>query len=226
MKSRIPIINIFGPSPIYPIESHMTKVHECTSALQPFFHAVFEQNWPNANEYYKKIAGLEKEADILKKEIRMHLPKELFLPVPRGDLLQMLAYQDNIANKAKDIAGLVVGRQLQIPVSLQPDYLKFLQRCLDAETKAYNAINELDKLLEAGFKGREVTFVENMIEQLDIIEHDTDDMQIQLRHHLFEIEAQLSPIDVIFIYKIIEWTGLLANGAQTVGGQLELLLAH
>jgi uncharacterized protein Yka (UPF0111/DUF47 family) len=31
---------------------------------------------------------------------------------------------------------------------------------------------------------------------------------------------------MIFLYKIIEWTGELADRAQAVGGQLELLLAN
>ncbi|HBP75141.1 MAG TPA: phosphate transport regulator, partial [Alcanivorax sp.] len=37
---------------------------------------------------------------------------------------------------------------------------------------------------------------------------------------------ELPPVDVIFLYKIIEWIGDLADRAQKVGGRLQLLLAR
>ena len=105
------------------------------------------------------------------------------------------------------------------------DYTGFLQRCIDACEQACIAINELDELLEAGFTGNEVKLVENMIVTLDDIEHDTDDMQIAIRKKLFAIENDLPPVEVMFLYKIIEWTGQLADDAEIVGGRLQLLLA-
>ena len=37
---------------------------------------------------------------------------------------------------------------------------------------------------------------------------------------------ELPPVDVIFLYKIIDWIGDLANRAQTVGGRLQILIAR
>ena len=53
-----------------------------------------------------------------------------------------------------------------------------------------------------------------------------DDMQISLRRKLRQIEASLNPIDVMFLYKIIEWVGELADIAERVGSRLELMLAR
>ena len=41
------------------------------------------------------------------------------MPVERTDLLELLTQQDKIANKAKDISGRVIGRQLLIPQVMQ-----------------------------------------------------------------------------------------------------------
>ena len=65
-----------------------------------------------------------------------------------------------------------------------------------------------------------------MILELDVVERATDNIQMQLRHDIFSIEKQLDPIDAIFIYKIIDWTGELADQAQHVGHRLESLLAR
>ena len=65
-----------------------------------------------------------------------------------------------------------------------------------------------------------------MINKLDIIEDDTDDLQIQLRQQLMGIEHKYNPIDVMFLYKILEWVGGIADQAQRVGSRLELMLSR
>ena len=51
-------------------------------------------------------------------------------------------------------------------------------------------------------------------------------MQASLRRAVFKIEKDLPPIDVIFLYRVIELTGEIANMAERVGRRLELLLSH
>ena len=84
----------------------------------------------------------------------------------------------------------------------------------------------MDELLETGFKGRELTLVNNMINTLDDIEDDTDKMQIELRRELRKIEDRYNPIDVISLYKTFEWVGVLADQAQRIGSRIELMLAR
>lgn len=219
------IFNLFGRSPIRPLQEHMAVVHKCVAKLQPFFAAVIEQNWQVAGEIQQQIADLEGEADEIKRDLRLHLPKGLFMAVSRLDTLELLSRQDQLANLAEDISGLVFGRKMQLPEIIQQDYLAFLQRCVDASYQAHKAIKELDKLFEVGFSGEEVHIVEEMIEILYKIEGDTDEIQIKIRRALFENEDSLAPIHAIFLYKIIEWTGDLANRAQHVGDSLQMLLA-
>ncbi|WP_336406971.1 TIGR00153 family protein [Gallaecimonas mangrovi] len=204
----------------------MDKVHECCQTLVPYFEAVLADDWSKASELRNDISRLEKEADALKREIRMTLPSGLFMPVERTDLLELVKEQDRIANKAKDIAGRVLGRKLKIPTIFAEEFSAYLSRCLDATALAAKAINELDELLETGFRGREVELVNRMINELDDIEHDTDELQIRLRRQLLAIEKDLSPIDVMFLYSILEWVGDLADRAEGVGSRLELLLAR
>lgn len=220
------IFNMFGPSPIGPIEEHMRKVNLCAKQLYPFFEAVLMQDWNTANTFKEKIIQIEKEADRIKRDLRLHLPTGLFLPVSRTDLLELLSAQDRIANKAEDIARLITSRQMVIPESLSSILLSFLHHCLDASKQACKAINELDELLETGFRGSEVKIVEEMILQLDKIEHDCDDQLAEIRHQIFEIEKQIPPIEVFFLYKLVQWIGDLADHAQTVGGRLQILIAR
>ncbi|WP_163835550.1 TIGR00153 family protein [Spartinivicinus ruber] len=226
MPAKNLLSSMFGRSPIGPIQQHIAKVHECATQLVPFVSAAMSDNWEEAAKIQADIANLEGEADVLKKQIRLSLPKSLFLPVPRTDLLDIITVQDKVANRAKDIAGLMLGRKMSIPVELQPEFKDYVARSIDTSAQALKAMSELDELVETGFSGREVDIVEKMIEDLDAIESDTDKIQVAIRAKLFQLEKQLPPVDVMFLYKIIDWIGDLADRASRVGSHLQLLLAR
>ncbi|AAP96184.1 phosphate transport regulator [[Haemophilus] ducreyi] len=219
------ILGLFAQSPLKPLQKHSVKVTECSELLEPFFEATFKQDWDEAIKVREQIIDLERRADALKREIRLKLPRGLFLPVERTDLLELVTQLDKLANYSRDISGRIIGRQLVIPEAMQATFRKFLSRSLDSTRQVRKVLAELDKLLETGFRGRELKFVNNMILELDQIEDDTDQIQIVLRRTLRGLEQEFNPIDVIFLYKCIERVSILADQAQRVGSRIELMLA-
>ena len=220
------LANIFGSSPVQPLERHVNVAFRCAKQLHGFFAAAIDGDWDKAVKYRDEIERLEHKADDIKKKIRLSLPKSLFMPVPREDLLELLLVQDKIANRTKDVSGLVIGRKLQIPSEIAEQFLDFVDRNIDAAKQARKSVRELDELFTVGFRGAEVALVTGLIEELDRIETDTDDKQAALRAELFKIEKTLDPIDAIFMYQVIERTGEIADMAERVGRRLELLLSH
>ena len=216
---------IFGSSPVEPLQRHIDKVVSCVEELIPYFQAVMQQDWQKAQQIQLHIGDLENEADNIKNNLRLRLPSSLFMPVDRRDILEVLDSQDLIANKAKDISGLILGRKMAMPEPLHDAYMSLLKRCIDATKQAQIAINELDELIATGFRGDEAKRVKAMIAELHTIEDETDELQIELRALLYTIENDHSPIDVMFIYEIIKWTGDLADAAQSSGNRIQLMLA-
>ncbi|HND13885.1 MAG TPA: DUF47 family protein, partial [Pseudomonadales bacterium] len=88
-----------------------------------------------------------------------------------------------------------------------------------------NAIEELDELLETGFGGRETAIVHEMVSEIEVLEEETDRLEVLARAELFALELELPPVNVIFLYDIIAWIGEVADVAQRVGGRLEQLIA-
>jgi hypothetical protein len=220
------ILKMFGRSPIRPLQKHMKKACACVEQLPDFFHAVRQQNWSLAEKIQINIAHFETEADKIKVELKLHLPKGLFLPVARADLIYLLTKQEDIANRAQDISGLVLGRKLKFPNSIFDLLLNYIKTSVDAVKQATIAINELDELLEVGFRGKVVKLVTHMIQTLNTLETASDHIQIDLRKKIFDIEHQLQPVDVIFIYRIIDQIADLSDYAQKVGSGLQILLAR
>ena len=217
---------IFGKSPVRPLQEHMAKIVTCVNELTPFTKAVLKHDTEAMMTHYKSIVAIENEADELKKELRMRLPSTLFMPIDRRDVLEVLTMQDMVAGSVRDVAGLIIGRSMQIPKSMAKAYKKLVKRCIDASKQAHVAISELDELIETGFGKVERRRVGRLLIRLDVIEQHTDDLQIELRSELFKLEADLNPVDTMFLYKVIENTGAIADRAQRVGSRLQLMLAR
>lgn len=220
------ILDMFARSPLLPLKKHMEQAMLCAQKLPDFFEAVFSMSWDRALVVQEQIKALENEADSIKHELRTHLPKNIFLPVSRGDLLALLSRQDAIANRTKDIAGIVLGRQLSVPQAMQSLFKAYLLSALAAVEQANRVISTVEGLLEAGFSGRAAQEAVTLIHQIDELESQADDQQVALRAHLFEVESDYSPIDMMFLYQVIFWVGRLANHAQQVGHRLDMMLAR
>jgi predicted phosphate transport protein (TIGR00153 family) len=217
---------IFGNSPVRPLQEHMDKIVACVSELIPFTKAVLKNDQQNIALHHQNIITMENEADALKKELRLRLPSSLFMPIDRRDVLEVLTMQDMVAGSARDVAGLIAGRNMRIPKSMGKNYKKLVKKCIDACVQAHVAICELDELIETGFGKAERKRVGRLLIKLDGIEQLTDEQQVTLRGELFNLESELPAVNIMFLYTVIDKTGNIADRAQRVGSRLQLMLAR
>ncbi|MGN7611720.1 TIGR00153 family protein [Magnetococcales bacterium HHB-1] len=218
--------SLFGKSPFKPMQRHMRKATECTAQITELIKALEEGDKKEVKSVQKHIFHLEHEADEIKHALRTRLPKSLLMPVDRRDLLELLDLQDNIADTVQDIARLMINRNMNPPLFLKQHLLDLVSRCEDACQQACSIIEALDELVEMGFGGREASRVLNMANQLNEIEHDTDELEAQLIQTLFHHEDQLSPTSVIFWHQLICSISNLADYAEKIGNRVRLLLAR
>ncbi len=220
------LTGIFASSPIGPLQQHMERVVECVTQLQPFFAAVLADDAETRHATYQRIVKHEHKADKLKKDLRLHLPTSLFMPIDRRDMLEVLAMQDRVAGVARDIAGMVDGRAMQIPAELQAGYIELVETSIKACENAHDAISELDELIETGFDNAERKRIGKMLNEIDSTEHLTDEQASRLYGILMGLEDALPPVPVMFLYKLIDLTAEIADCAQRVGSRLQLTLAR
>lgn len=221
-----PLMKMFGQSPFKPLQEHMRVVVDCANQVSGLFEAVHSGDKDRVEEIREKIYGLENKADDIKNELREHLPKSMFLPVDRRDLLEILDLQDSIADTAQDIAGMMVVRNMKLPEQVHKPVLALTRRCVDACNHLAKIMEELDDLVETGFRGPEAEKVMRMIDELNQIETDTDGRVITAMRSLFEHETEIGPVSTIMWDRVIHWIGDLANFAERAGNRHRLLLAR
>ncbi|HHH37970.1 MAG TPA: TIGR00153 family protein [Sedimenticola sp.] len=226
MRTTNPIASLLGSSPFKPLQAHMRIVRECVAEVPGLFDALIAGDQEKVAEHKKQIFAKEQEADDLENNLREHLPKSLFMPVDRRDLLDLLDTQDSIADTAQDIAGMMMERDMAVPDGMADPLKALVQRCVDTCNHAATIIEELDELIETGFRGREASKVDEMVQELGRIEDETDEMGMALARTLFSKEDEMSAVSVIFWYQMIQWIGDLADFAEKVGDRMRLMIAR
>ena len=218
------ILNLFGRSPFAPLQGHMEKVADCVFELIPLFGALKEKNYLLLNKIAERISTLEHAADLMKNDIRNHLPGNLFLSIERGNFLEMLLVQDSIADAIEDVAVLITIREMELFTGIEDALLQFITKNLEAFEGARRIIQELHELLESSFGGTEAEKVKAMIEDIAFKEHEADLMQRELLKSLYRIEDSISYGVFHQWQKIFERIGAISNKSEMLANCVRMTL--
>ncbi len=220
------IFAIFGRSPFGPLTRHTERVHESVAMIRPLMEAFMAGEWERTEELYRRITKLEHKADVVKDEIRDHLPRSLFLPVARGDLLKFLREQDAIADRAEDLAVLVTLRRTPTPPALREPVLALVDQVIRVSESWYKVAMDLPLLQEASFTGPEAERIHRLIHEVGQEEWEADKLQAQASRLMLEHEEELGAVSVMFWMRIIEMIGRVANHAENTADLLRLMMAR
>lgn len=220
-----PIYKLFGKSPFKPLHEHVLKVKECVDELKPLVEAFADQDFNKVNEIAEHISKLEHEADVIKNDIREHLPSTFLMPVERQDLLLFLKEQDTIADRAEDAARLLEVRNTHLPFKMRGELIEFTSKVIEAVDALESAANQLSQVMESSFSDKEIQKVMNLIHDVDRREWEADKMVLELLKKLFRHEEKLDPVSVLHLERLIHTLDSVADHAENSGDRLRSMIA-
>ena len=220
------IVSMFAKSPFKALMDHMDKVVESVNPLKDFFYALQQEDFSRLEKIYQQVITAESDADLIKNEVRNYLPLNIFMPINRRDLLDMLDMQDNIADVSQDIVSLLNKRRMKLPEELQENLIQFIDKAQSICQMAHQVSMEFSDVLETSFGRRETKKLLNMIDEVSKAETEADNLEDMLVKKMFEVEDQMKPVDVVFWYQIFEWIGDLADYSKKTGSRLRLMIAQ
>ena len=221
----INIASIFAKSPFKPLREHMDKVLESVVPLNDFFEALFQEDYAKVEKIQQLVIQAEKEADSIKNEVRNHLPRNIFMPINRRDLLEMLDMQDSIADVAQDIVILLNIRRMNLTKELGQDVINFVKKSQDVCYLARALTQEFGDVIESGFGRHEIKKLLGMIDNVSIAETEADKLEDALVRRLYEVEEKMNSVDAVYWYKIFELIGDIADFSKKTGNRLRLMIA-
>ena len=218
------LLNLFARSPFSPLQDHMEQVSRCVYLLKELFDALQAGKFEKGQEIAKKISKLEHKADLIKNDIRNHLPSGLYLPIDRGDLLEILALQDCLADQAEDIAILTTFKNIQIPESFQEVFSDFLGKNLEAFDQVAKIIRKLHKLLGSSFGGAEAEKVRKLVDEVSFYEHQGDLLQRKLMKKLYQDEVEMTHSSFSLLQHMFQAISALSNISEKLAHRIRMTL--
>jgi len=200
------IARLFGKSPFSLLQGHLKKVAACMDQVCLLLQAFWKEDRGEVERVAERIGKLEHEADLVKNEIRNQLPRGLFLPVDRGHLIEILSMQDDLADKAEDIAVLCGLRPIPLIQELEEPIRQFWTKNHECFAAAKRAVGELEEVLESAY-----------------LEHEADILQRQLLRDLYAQEARLTFITFDFWSRLISEIGAIADLSENLSDRVRML---
>ncbi len=220
------IFDLFRKSPFIAINEMMKEVAECTIRIPDLYDAFINGDKEEVKRIAQEISEHEYKTDKIKDSIRQSLPNSIFMPVARGDILQIITSMDAIADKSEDVGVLMTFKSVHVPDEIKGKIKDFTKAVLNVVDLSKRVIEELEALREAGFSGPEAKEVISLLDKVNESEHETDVMQYDLTKIIIDKSEEMDCASLILWLKIIEATGDIANAAEKMCNRIRLIISQ
>lgn len=218
------ITRLFSKAPFEYLMLHMERVMAALAKLHELFEGYVESDLDKIALLAREVSESEHEADLVKNDIRKSMPRNFIFPVDRSHFLEILAIQDNIADVAEEIAGLLSIKKIDMISEIAPDLMAYVNKNMEAAWDVKEIVFKFDQLLESSFGGPVADETKLKIDQTAYKEHESDLMRRNILHSLFKEAHHLSTPDFYLLTKLIENIGRIAHYSEKVALRIGMML--
>ena len=223
---RAPVSDTFRKkSPFGQLLEHMCKVRECVDVLSEGLIKYYTGECKSFSEVAEKVSRLEHEADLIKSNIRNHLPRTVFMPVDKGKFMWALREQDKILDHAENLAIMLDMRHTKIPKNLQKLFTEHIELVCQTVNMMEKAVENIKDLIETSFVKREREQTKEYIYDGHEFERKADEKKYEMTRGIYALEKKLDPMDVYHLLKIADWVDDIADHAENVADWLRAMIA-
>ena len=223
---RAPVVDAFRKkSPFGQLLDHMEKVRECIDILGDGLIRYYKGDYKGFSDLSKKVSKIEHEADLIKGNLRNHLPSSLFMPVDKSKFMWTLREQDAILDHAENLVHMLDMRHTKIPEKLQDVFIEHVKIVKNTVDAMENAVGNIKDLVETSFVKREREQTKEFIYKVHESEWKADQKKYEMTKGIYKLEKKLDPMDVYHLLKIADWVDDIADHAENVADWLRAMIA-
>lgn len=127
MSLRIPFFGLLNKSPMEGLIEHYDKIAQCVDIINESMECYLTGgSCKEMEELAAAIDSVEHEADKIKRQIRNHLPRRLFMAVDKTLFLNYTNKQDNILDAAQDALNWLAIRRVEIAKPYHKPFVNIL----------------------------------------------------------------------------------------------------
>ena len=223
---RAPVTDTFRrKSPFGQLLEHMGKVKKCIEILEDGLIRYYEGDYKSFTDTSEKVSKIEHEADIIKGNLRNHLPSTIFMPVDKGKFMWALREQDKILDHAESLVSMMDMRHTKIPKELRKLFIEHVKIVSKTVGAMELAVENIKDLVETSFVKREREQTKEFIYKVHEWEWKADQKKFEMTKGIYKLEKKLDPMDVYHLLKIADWVDDIADHAENVADWLRAMIA-
>ncbi len=218
------IMALFAESPFKPLEEHAHLVNECADLFKECVEAFCSEDFETAETIAVRISKTEHEADKIKNRIRENLPRSIFMVVDRGDFLNYLREQDQVADRLEETALTMSLRRTRLSKDLKRDFLDLTKKTCDVVNLVPLAVKSMNEIFDMSFrkKGSKVEEYINLLNEKEVL---TDELDLKMRKRVFDLDDRLSFGEFFHLMRVIKLLSRVADHAENCGDRMRVMIA-
>ena len=221
---RFKFFSLFYDSPFQKLKKHADKVKECAWMFKRAVECYVEQDCEEFDKLTEDVAMLESQADALKRNLRNHLPRGIFMPVDKFVLLDCLREQDHVLDDVEEaLYWLSFKPMAGIPEELVGDFLDLV----DAVRPAIEKMPAMSEHALVYFRsGTEETRnkLKSIVREMYQAEKEADHLEHELKKKAFALLKD--PVEIYHIVRLVEIIGDICDHAQNASDRMRTMIAR
>lgn len=211
-------------APFTHLQLHMEKVVAALAKLLEMFNELNETNTENLEQLAQEVSELEHDADLVKNDIRRSFTNRFLLSFDRSNFLEILSLQDNLADTAEDIAGILIIKEFTPVPEVMKELRQYIEKNLETVWDLKDIVFALDQLQEASFGGRFAEEIKQKVDQTAYKEHESDVMRRKIMKKIFSLADRLSTADFYLWMHLIDHICQLSHFAEKEALRIAMML--
>lgn len=199
---------------------HAQKVQECVKELNKGIEILLkEKDLEKSSDIFHNVDMLEGDADSLRREILADISKGELNPGIRTDLSHLIKRLDDVANCANGVARRIA----TIPIKFwEQSSTKSIELIREMMSVTIECGEYLDKIVIDLLGERKN--VEEYNEQINILEHKVDILNINLRKSLQETDYTINAFTVFTVGNTMDILEGISDAMEVVADYIMILL--
>ncbi|WP_027178227.1 DUF47 domain-containing protein [Maridesulfovibrio bastinii] len=225
MSFHIPFLGLLSTNdPMEGLVKHYDKIAECIQIINDSVEC-YVTNGNTCKEFKElteQIDTVEAQADKIKRSIRNHLPRSLFMTVDKTLFLNYTSSQDNVLDYAQDALHWLAMRRVEIPVEFQKDIIGLVSEINEVATSLGPALKTTISLINGKSIDREGT--KNAFRKVRGQREKVKDLERSLSHKIFTSKMNFK--DIYQLIHFVDCIDEMAHAAESCADILRSMIAR
>lgn len=221
---RTALLKLFRQSPFDGLLKHAEHIRESGPIFRLAIIAYLDESDEEFEKHHNHVTIIENQGDLVKRNIRGHLPRGILMPVDKFQLLWYLREQDKILDSVQDALHWLSYRKTHIPDEMVDDLLLMVEKVNDVLKSIYPLVASAASYF-SNFSEDQRNKVKEAIREIREYEFQSDQVERKLLSDVLSYPFE-NPTSAFHLTRLIEYLGDVSNHAENAGDMMRAMIAR